>query len=179
MEGHRERESDRETPVREHNYRERGEAGRRGQTAPTLINAGLDPFHRVKGTREASASLLLNFRDPILRKRCRILYGCGVPGVDVARFLSSSPSLTQPGERRQQEQIEWRRSESNRQEENKNNDNKRKHQLEPQNIISLAEQHRMTARFKFQDGVSMKQGCTFLTFLFNSLVSVLSALVHS
>lgn len=87
--------------------------------------------------------------------------------------------MTLPGERRQEEELECRRSESNREEENKNNDNKRKHQLEPQNIISLVEQHRMTAGFKFQDAISIKQGCAFLTFLLNSLVSVLSALVHS
>lgn len=68
-----------------------------------------------------------------------ILYRYVVPAVDVACFISRTPSLTLPVERRQEEEIEWRRNESDREEENKNNDNKWKHQLEPQNIISLAE----------------------------------------
>lgn len=52
--------------------------------------------------------------------------------------ISSTPSLTLPVERRQDEEPEWRRNEFDREEGNKNNDNKRKHQLDPQNIINEA-----------------------------------------
>lgn len=85
-----------------------------------------------------------------------------VLGVDVACFISSTPPLTLPAERRQEEEIEWRRNESDREEENKNNDNKRKHQLEPENIISSADQHWATAQFKFQDAYFNQAGLHLL-----------------
>lgn len=91
---------------------------------------------------------------------------------------AAPPSLTLPVERRRGEESEGRRSESDREEENKNNDNRRKHQLQPPNIIGPAERHPVAARFKFQDAVSIKQGCASLTRLLSSPVSVLSALVH-